>query len=65
MTIKEVVNLSLIPQSVTDSIVKWIGGIKESSESLSTIALIGIVGAAMTAGSITIGLLYYLSKRFP
>jgi hypothetical protein len=65
ITIKEVANLSLIPQSFTDSIVKWIGGIAESSESSSTIALIGIVGIALTAGSITIGTLYYLTKRIP
>jgi hypothetical protein len=65
LTIKEVANLSLIPQSLTDLIVKWVSGISESSESLSTITLIAIAGAAVAAGILNIGLLYFLAQKFP
>ena len=65
MTIKEVANLSLIPQSVTDKIVIWVSGIKKSSESLSTITLIAIAAAAVAGGILIIGLLYFIAKQFP
>ena len=65
LAIKEVANLSLIPQSLTDIIVKWISGIGKSSESLNTITLIALAGAATVAGIILIALCYYLSKKFP
>lgn len=65
LTIKEVANLNLIPQSLTDKIVKWVSGIKESSESLSTITLIAIAAAAVAGGTLIIGLLYLIAKQFP
>ena len=58
-------NLSLIPQSLIDKIVKWVSGIKESSESLSTVTLIAIAAAAVAAGILIIGLLYFIAKQFP
>ncbi len=65
LSIKEVANLSLLPQSLTDTIVKWVSGIKESSESLNTFTLIAIAAAAVAAGMLIIGLLYFIAKQFP
>lgn len=64
LAIKEVANLSLIPQSLTDIIVKWVSGIAESSDSINNVTLIAIGGAAIAAGIIIIGLLYFLSQKF-
>lgn len=40
-------------------------GIKESSESLNTFTLIAIAAAAVAAGMLIIGLLYFIAKQFP
>jgi hypothetical protein len=50
---------------LTDLLVKWVSGIAESSESLNTITLIAIAAAAVAAGILFIGLLYFLAKKFP
>ena len=64
-TIKEVANLSLIPPSVTDSIVEWISGLKKSSEGTNAITLIAIGGAALVAALLVMVSLYMIAKRFP
>jgi len=60
-----VANLSLIPPSVTDSIVEWISGLKKSSDGTNAITMIAIGAAALVAALVVMVSLYMIAKRFP
>jgi hypothetical protein len=64
-TIKEVANLSLIPPSVTDSIVEWISGLKKSSDGTNAITMIAIGAAVLVVALVVMVSLYMIAKRFP